>query len=126
MKDQLTLAGRAFPATSFTPAEPPTTVAVYVDPATRSVLGSRVAVRVVGSYETLAAIGVELPCATRTNVAVDTVPAPMASENVAVGETDVATPIAPEVGTVPVTAGGVVSAAAGVQMRRASAQSAWS
>ena len=74
------------------------------------------------SYETVAATGVELPCATRTNVAVETVTAPMGSENVAVGETDVATPLAPETGAFPVTVGGVVSAAAGTQMRRASAR----
>ena len=125
VKFQVKSEANAFPAASFTPAEPPLTLAVYTVPASRFALGSSVACRAVASYETVAATGDDPPCCTNVTDEPEIDPASIGSENVAVGETDTATPVAPAAGVCAITVGGDVSPAA-AHSNRASAQSPWS
>jgi hypothetical protein len=95
----------ALPATSFTPAEPPVIVAVYVVLAARSAVGFSVATLFV--YDTAA--GTVVDPVVNLNVVDVIVDGFIASENVPVTFAETATPVAPSVGFVAVTVGAVVS-----------------
>jgi hypothetical protein len=95
------------PAISFTPLEPPLTVAVYVLPAAREAPGFNVATLSVLLYVTVA--GTAVAPSLSVNVPDVTVEASIASENVPVTFAVTATPVAPAAGDVPVTVGAVVS-----------------
>ena len=98
MKFQVKSEANAFPAASFTPAEPPLTLAVYTVPASRFALGSSVAAAPWRQYDTVAATDDDPPCCTNVTDEPEIDTASIASENVAVGETDAATPVAPAAG----------------------------
>src|SRR5687767_12238753 len=81
VKFQVKSDANAFPAASFTPVEPPLTLAVYTVPASRLALGSSVASRVVASYDTVAGTD-DPPCGTSVNVESVIEAASIGSENV--------------------------------------------
>ena len=103
VNDQLNGAAIVLPAVSFTPD----TVAVYVVLGARAPEGVKVTVLLVPLYEALPPSG--LAPADRMN---PIVAGWTGSENVAVGATDAATPVALFAGVLPVTVGGVVSGGA--------------
>ena len=107
VNDHVKSEASAFPAVSLIPAEPPTSVAVYVVPACRLALGCSVAVEPLADTEAATALP---PPSRRTKLVPVTLAGEMGSLKVALTPVPRLTSVAPFAGLTLDTVGGVVSA----------------